>query len=249
MMRLTWALYLLLALGAACRSEESRPVTLRAEVPLHLEEHVDHSILQGSELPKDVATPAVWRFDEGSSPWKAATPLLEGLEPVELVYVEDALRLQMRTPNRNPRKRLDGTIYVELPDWNLDDWVYVEVEARASGPMSRMGLSFNYTEKDPFSSEDLPFYSRGDRTPLIGDGAVHRYRLSLDSPRMRPWEGPWRHLALWATSAVGEESIDLDILSVKVIPLEATYATGLISSTIENFSVMWPDSLTRPSAR
>ena len=56
------------------------------------------------------------------------------------------------------------------------------------------------------------------------DGTVQTYRLSLDPGGMRRWEGPWTHLGIWFTSRPDEEAATLDILSVRVIPLEAEFA-------------------------
>jgi arylsulfatase A-like enzyme len=117
-----------------------------------------------------------------------------------------------------------GAIYVELPDLNLEDWAYVEINARTRDPMRLVGLDFNYTEEDSYGGR-LPFYSEGDNAPLVTDGTVQTYRLSLDWPDMRRWEGPWTHLGIGFASQRGEEeAATLDILSIRVISREAEFA-------------------------
>ncbi|MHC4557467.1 MAG: hypothetical protein ACYS80_09200, partial [Planctomycetota bacterium] len=114
-----------------------------------------------------------------------------------------------------------GAIYVKLPDLSLQEWAYVEIRARTRDPMLYMGLLFNYTEVDP---NFFPFYSVGNRTLFVTDGTVQTYRLSLDKPNMRKWEGPWTHLAIGFTSRDVEEPVTFDILSIRVIPREAESA-------------------------
>jgi len=145
------------------------------------------------------------------------------MEAVKPVQVDDALRLPLTTRNRRDvQPRLLGSIHIELPDWDLEDWAYVEVRARTRDPIRRIGLVFNYTKEDPVGR--MPFYSRGDHAFLMTDGTVQTYRLSLDWAWMRKWEGPWTHLGIWFNSQNNEEAATLDILSVSVIPKEHIYA-------------------------
>jgi hypothetical protein len=202
---------------------ESDQPLLTAELPLHLEEHLDAARIVGSEVPEDVPSVVEWRFDEPQPEWRPAKPLVQlRTAAVEAVRVDDALRLPL-TAERRGTSRLFGIIYVDLPDWNLENWSYVEIRARTRDPMRVVGLIFNYTEEVPHRSY-APFYAWGDRTPLVTDGTVQTYRLSLDWLRMRKWEGPWTHLGIWFNSRPGEEAVTLDILSVRVIPKEHIYA-------------------------
>ncbi|TKJ35235.1 MAG: hypothetical protein CEE38_15515 [Planctomycetes bacterium B3_Pla] len=193
---------------------------LMAEMPLYLEEHLDAARIEGSEVPEDLPEPVEWRFDEPQPDWRPAKPIPAELEAVKPVRVDDALRMPLTAENRADGLRLVGIIYVELPDWKLEDWTYVEIRARTRDPMRVVGLAFNYTEKD---EEVFPFYTPGDRTPLVTDGTVQTYRLSLDHPYMRRWEGPWTHLGIFFNSQDNEEAVTLDILSVSVIPREVPY--------------------------
>ena len=166
---------LLAALAAGCSpGEASRPL-LTAGTPLHLEEHLDSATIESAEIPMDVLKSVEWRFDNPQPDWKPVDPIPEGFDPVAPVRVGGALRMSMSDINRMPStRRLLGAIYVELPGWKLEDWSFVEIQARTSDPMRFIGLDFNYTEKDSISGV-LPFYAYGDRAPLITDGKVHPY--------------------------------------------------------------------------
>ncbi len=215
-------------------TEPEQQTALTAEMPLHLEDHLDAAHIEGSEVPEDLPEPVEWRFDEPQPDWKPAKPIPAELEAVKPDRTEDALRLTLTTKNRRigNSPRLLGAICVELPDWNLQDWAYVEIRARTGDPMRYIGLAFNYNEED--RAWDLfPFYSIGDNAPLVTDGAIQTYRLSLDSPWMRKWEGPWTHLGIWFDSQRDEEAATLDILSVSVIPKEANYAAAPVGVRTE----------------
>lgn len=138
---------------------------------------------------------------------------------------DDALRLPLLEANKHASNPdlIEGFLFVDLPDWRLEDWANVEVRARASAGLRNMGLLFNYSEVAP-RLPDIPFISGGDRTSLVSDGTIQTYRLSLDSSRMRRWEGPWTHLGLWFNANAGDKKAALDLISVRVIPAEAEFA-------------------------
>jgi len=218
------ALLLAILLTPGCTVSDSGSSPLTAEVPLRLERHLDAATVEGSEVPEDLPDPVEWRFDEPQPGWQPVEPIAPQWDAVEPVRVDDALRLPLTARHRANGPRLAGEIYVTLPDWNLEDWAYVEIRARTADPMGNVGVDFNYTEEDPFGQGEWPLYSEGDSAPLVTDGTVQTYRLSLDDPSMRRWEGPWTHLAIWFASQADEEEVTLDILSVSVIPSEAYYA-------------------------
>jgi len=214
-------------------AEPGEQKVLIAEMPLYLEEHLDAARIVGSAVPEAVLKPVEWRFDQPQPDWKPLKPILAQAEAVKPVRTEDALRLPLTVKNRDVRKlapiqggpRLIGAIYVELPDWNIEDWGYVEIRARTRGPMALICLDFNYTEEDTYRDGDFfPRYSGGDLTNPVTDGTVQMYRLSLDSPRMRRWQGPWTHLMIVCIGKEDAEVATLDILSVRVVPKEAPYA-------------------------
>jgi arylsulfatase A-like enzyme len=203
------------------------PAPFTVDTPLHLEEHLDEATIEGSEVPEDIPEPVEWRFDEPQPDWRPAKPIPTPWAAVKPVRVDDALRLPLTADNRpDDATRLIGTIYVDLPDWNLADWGYVEIRARAQGPRPSVGLYFNYTGDDSRPGSLFPFYTwstGGGDTPLITDGTVQTYRLSLGSPG-RIWDGPWTHLGIIFKSQPEDEAATLDILSVRVIPREAEFA-------------------------
>ena len=232
------ALLLTVLLVPSCTGFDSGPPPLTAEVPLHLEEHLDVATIEGSEVPADLPDPIEWRFDEPQPDWRPVIPISPQWDAVEPVRVDDALRLSLTARHRADGPRWIGAIYVDLPDWNLGDWAYVEIRARTRDPMRLVGLDFNYTEEDPVPEVSFPFYAYGDRAYLVTDGTVQTYRLSLAHPYMRSWEGPWTHLGIWFNSEDNEEAVTLDILSVRVIPREAEFAMDRAGVRTERVSAV-----------
>ncbi len=227
---MTWGVVFLLGCGG--------PAPLTVDMPLHLEDHLDAATIVGSEVPADLVESVEWRFDEPQPDWRPAKPLLPlRTAAVEAVQADDALRLSLTERHRASAigPRWIGLIYVDLPESNLADWAYVEIRARTRDPMNLIILGFNYTEEDDYGGS-FPFYSIGDRALLVTDGTVQTYRLSLDSPPMRTWEGPWTHLAIGFTSQGDAEAVTLDILSVRVIPREAEFAGDRVGVRTEQRS-------------
>ena len=184
---------------------------LMAEMPLYLEEHLDAARIEGSKVPDDVLEPVEWRFDEPQPDWKPLKPLHARMEAVKPVRVEDALRLPLTAKNRIINGPvLIGRIYVELPDWNIEDWAYVEIRARTRDPIAYIRLGFNYTKENPMGL--FPLYSRSDRARPVADGMVQTYRFSLDWPNMRRWQGSWTHLSIGYGSEADAEAVPVEIL-------------------------------------
>ncbi len=210
----------------SCSGPESDQTLLTAKLPLHLEEHIEAAMIEGSEVPEDLPAPVEWRFDEPHPDWKPAKPISAQWEAVKPVRVDDALRLPLTAECRADGRRLIGIIYVDLPDWNFEEWGYVEIRARAQDSMRNIGLAFNYTKED--SEDVLPFYAAGAGALLVTDGTVQTYRLSLHTTEMRKWEGPWTHLGIRFTSRVNEEAAKLDILSIRLVPRATIYADSQV---------------------
>ncbi|MFC1634676.1 hypothetical protein ACFL5Z_07515 [Planctomycetota bacterium] len=204
-------------------TEPRQQKVLTAEMPLYLEEHLDAAHIVGSEVPADAQKVVEWRFDVPQPDWKPLKPIPVEAEAVKPVRAEDAIRLPLTAKNRiNKARRLFGAIYVGLPDWNIDDWAYVEIRARTRDPIGFVSLGFNYTKEDPH--RPWPRYSRGnDWSSTVVDGTIQTYRLSLGT-RSRNWQGPWTHLMIICTSDTNVEAATFDILSVRVVPKEASYA-------------------------
>jgi predicted choloylglycine hydrolase len=209
-----------------CSGPDLDQQILTAEVPLYLEEHLDDGRIEGSEVPEDLPAPIEWRFDEPQPDWKPVEPLDKKWKAVKTVRVDDALRLNLKAKNPDNGPRLGGEIYVTLPDWNLEDWAHIEITARTSDPVRRIGLDFNYTEDDYYEGSATPFFTEGDSARLITDGTVQTYQLSLAKTEIGRWDGPWTDLGIWFNSQDHVEEAALDILSVKIIPNETIYASA-----------------------
>ena len=54
----------------ACMRSESGPRVLTADMPLHLEDHLDVARVEGSELPKNIPATVEWRFDRPQPDWR-----------------------------------------------------------------------------------------------------------------------------------------------------------------------------------
>ena len=221
---------LAILLAAGCTGRDTGPVPLTAEVPLHLEEHLDLATIEGSEVPDDVAGAMEWRFSDAQPDWKAAVPLQPSVDPVQLTRTEDALQLTLTEANGRSSfapsiggRRLSGGIYIDLPDWRREDWAYVRVRARTSDEIgTTIALRFNL-RREPvvIPWRQGPFDVFGDFVDVIHDGSEQTYLLQADRSLLSPSEGPWSQLGIWV-SAVDPASID--ILSVSLVPKETTFA-------------------------
>jgi arylsulfatase A-like enzyme len=208
-------------IGFGCSGPESDQPLLTAELPLHLEEHLDEAKIDGSEIPEDLPAPVEWRLAEPQPDWKQAVPLENQWQPVQMTRIEDGLRLTLTDKARmRGTKWLFGGIYVGVPDWKVEDWAYVLIRARATDRIPQLGTFYNLREKigDGIWAA-IPFKIWGNNIPIIPDGSVHTYVLKVG------WSGElgssWRHLAICFGS---ETPASVDILSVSVIPMEAEFA-------------------------
>jgi hypothetical protein len=51
------------------------PAALTADMPLHLEDHLDAAVVEGSELPENPPQTVQWHFDEPQPEWNSYLPL------------------------------------------------------------------------------------------------------------------------------------------------------------------------------
>jgi hypothetical protein len=224
----------ILLMSSSWSGSEPGQQILTAEVPLYLEEHLDDARIEGSEVPEVLPAPVEWRFDESQPDWKPVKPLEKQWKAVKTVRVDDALRLTLTPEHRADGPRLFGEIYVALPDWTLEDWAHIEITARTSDPVRRIGIDFNYTEEDNPEEIITPFYTEGDSARLIADGTVRTYSISLAKTATVRWDGPWSDLGIWVNSGNDVEEATLDILSIKIIPNETIYADAPVGvKTVE----------------
>jgi hypothetical protein len=209
-------------LWLGCSAPSSEAPVLSADVPLHLEEHVEAAILVGSEVPDELPEAIEWRFDEPQPEWRAPAHVNPSIPPLQLTRTEDALRVTLTEAHRDPRvDRLHGDIYVPLPGLTRGEWGQVLVRARTSDAIRRLVLAFNLGDREEGQGM---FRFGGEDAPVINDGSVQTYMLRADwSPPFDDveWEDPWRELGLVINAA---EPASLDILSVSVIPKETTFA-------------------------
>ena len=181
---------------ASCSGSPSGSMVLTADVPLHLEDHLDAATIEGSEIPTDVPEALEWGFDEPQPEWKPVG--YAESTPVRVTRLDDALRVDITEANyrmaRTGRLVHDGQIYIDLPDLRPQDWAYVSVRARAQPGISSVGLVFNLTERsEPSQTPDSeyapaggwPFRFFGDEASLItGRIGTHVPPSSSRRPRL-----------------------------------------------------------------
>ncbi len=222
---------LLTAFGCRGNAPKSSDRLLTADVPLHLEDHIDAARIEGSEIPKDIPPVFEWRFDQDQPAWKIAVPFRRQTKPPHVARVDDALRITLTKENRNRWGTRHGAVYVDLPDWNRDDWGFVIVRARTKDEISGIGLEFNLRDKpgDTILSQRRFLFS-GDYVTVIPDGEVHSYLLRTANVFPDEWKGPWTQLGIDIFSGEREKDDSrkgptmFDILSVSVVPKELNYA-------------------------
>ena len=214
-------------LAASCADPAADSVILIADLPLHLEDHLDAATIEGSEIATDVPETVEWRFDEPQPAWKVAAPWNPTIEGVSLVRTDDALRVTLTEGTRG-RDEFHGGLELELPDWRREDWAYLVVGARTSDNFDLMRIGFNRREGSGMGPP-FPYAFTGDRTPLVRDGSVQTYLVRADFSS-GIWEGPWRQLGLWFNA---DEPASIDILSVSLVSKEAGYADAPVGALSE----------------
>jgi len=88
-------LLLAILLAPSCSGNDSGQPLLTANMPLHLEAHLDDATIVGSEVPADLPEPVEWRFDEPQPDWKPLVTMNPNTEPVKVERTDDALRLTL----------------------------------------------------------------------------------------------------------------------------------------------------------
>ena len=195
----------------------------------------------GSMAQQPVAPPAAveWRFDRAQPDWKATPQWHPAIGAATLTQTGEGLRVTLdeRTDTRTliPAGTLVAGIHVDVPDWNRGDWAEVVVRARAdrTDSVTAMGLRFNLRQRpESATNHQSPYQFAGEGTSVVGDGSIRTYRLRADWSQdswlpdpntpltapggARPWQGPWRQLALQFSA--GRKPGSIEILSVSVVP-------------------------------
>ncbi len=179
-------------MGLNCSGPESDQPLLTAELPLHLEEHLDAARIEGSKVPEDLPDPVVWRFDEPQSGWRPAKPLTAQWEAVKPVRVDDALRLPLTAENRG--RGLPAVIIkmlmasdpgkIQLLPALPDAWP----EGKISGLSARGGFEVDITWEAGKLSEAVIRSKNGNSCKLVygthilefGSQAGKTYRVNQD---------------------------------------------------------------------
>ncbi len=216
-------LLLAVLLSASCADRPSGPAVLTADLPLHLEDHLDAATVQGSEVPEDFREAVEWRFDEPQPDWKPVEFPDPAKKPVQTTRTEDALRLILTEANSGMfpgGRRLYGGIYIDLPGWKRGDWAHIAVRARTTDKVESLQAEFNKRERP---GPGPAFRFGGEYVDLITTGEVQTYLMRADWSALwdGEWEDPWQQLGITVSA---REPASIDILSVSVVPKETTYA-------------------------
>ncbi len=228
---------IIISIVFGCSGPKSDQPVLRAEVPLHLEEHIDDARIEGSEVQEDLLAPLEWRFDEPQPDWKPISPLEASVKPVQLTYTDGVLRIALSEANRvrgtgpirGARQLFWGGIYTDLPEWHQDHWDSILVSVRTKNAPDLLQLGFNLRERlGPTPQERYPILFFSDGCGVIGDGSEHTYRLEVD--RSRKWDEAMKQLCVMF---VARELANMEILSIKAIPTEALYSYATVGLSTE----------------
>jgi arylsulfatase A-like enzyme len=213
------ALFALLAV-AGCGSSGSDAHVLTADLPLHLEDHLDAATISGSELPADGPESIGWSFDEPQPDWKAASAAASR-NPMQATPADDALRVILTDADRSEEigDILGAGIYIDFPGLLLLEPAHLVVRARteSAGLMSVVFDDLGETSS-PRRYAGL-FQELGEASPLIADGTVQSYLLPLDT-QGASGEACCRFGVVAGTYEPGR----VDILSVRVVSKQVAFA-------------------------
>ena len=211
-------------------------LVLTADLPLHLEDHLDVVTIEGSEVPADPLLPVEWHFDDPQPDWNPGLPWNPTMDPPLLTRMDDALRITLTDGTRHPDAGPVGAIELEVPGWRREEWASLVVRARSSAEYGGFFVLFNRRVGVGTGSDfSNPYRYTGDAVALVPGGVIQTYQLGLDIFD-GPWEGPWRELALWFSTS---EPASIDILSVSLVPVEADFTSapvGVSSESLEGQS-------------
>jgi len=220
---------------------EARREFLTADVPLHLEEHLDHARVIGSDVPEHGLEPIEWHFDVEQPDWQAANDPQWPEEVPGLEWTGTSLLATLSEENHFPSEMTVGVFFVPVPNLRRADWADILIRARARGAVDFIAFFFNLTYLAPEGDSllanvwqwdlgtglrDVWFLHPGEFAGVIADGNVHTYRLRVDhpSPPGLKWFDPWRELVLMFGAQSGESDGELEVLSVSIVPKSARYA-------------------------
>ncbi len=212
----------------SCSGSPSGSTVLTADMPLHLEQHLDVATIVGSEVPANAPTVMEWHFDEPQEDWKPFVPQNPTIDPVEVTQLDDALRVTLTDGTRYPSGSPRGGLVLEVPDWDYEDLAHLVVRARTAVDFGNFQIYFNRSER---ADLNRAFEYASERVPVISDGTVQTYRVRLDFFGGRPPpEEPIRQIALWLRP---RDLASIDILSITLTTKVANYAEAGAASRTE----------------
>ncbi|MEE9183667.1 MAG: sulfatase-like hydrolase/transferase [Acidimicrobiia bacterium] len=216
----------------SCSGSSSDSPVLTADIPLHLEDHLDAATIVGSRVPADAPIVLEWRFDEPQEDWKPVIPWNLTEEAVGVTQLDDASRVTLTEGTRNPDGDRRGGLILEVPDWNYEDLAHLVVRAHTADNLGNFFIDFNrreVTETDAHYRQWFEYL--GEAVPVVSDGTVQTYRLRLDyfggNP---PPEEPIRQIALMFEA---DDLASIDILSITLTTKVANYADAGAASRTE----------------
>ncbi len=215
------ALFALLA-AAGCGSSGSDAPVLTADMPLHLEEHVDAAVIEGSELPADGPESVVWRFDEPQPDWRSFS-VAESRNPRQVTRTDDALRVYVTAADRVAGEEdwVGAGIHTDSPGLLILEPTHLLVRARTESAGRLTVVTDDLQGSRPRSYYGL-FQRWGGDSPMIADGSVQSYLL----PLWGEWSSPSSGDECCRVGVIAEtyEPGSVDILSVTVVSRAAAFA-------------------------
>ena len=208
--KLAIILVTVLLLICCSKTELDKQTVLMAKKPLHLEDHLDATVINGSHILEDQPKKVEWLFDDPQPEWKPVILPDTNVKPLEMIPTEDSLRLFAGEATRGYYGNMvGGQIYTELSDLKHQNWAHILVRARTSEKNANLFTYYNVTSTRPSIFEI-------EMRSLINDGEVHTYTFGTDYAK-----DPWIQLGLGITA---EGPASVDILSISVVSKEAIYA-------------------------
>lgn len=222
------AVALVLLVSAGC-DEPRASSALRVEGILHLEEQLDSAVVEGSELPDGVPEARVWRFDEPQPDWKPVGYRRAHLRLPRTERLDDAVRLTLSSRERPGGWRPHGGLYVEVPEWDPDEWSCVVVRLRSSDPVDHLELGVNLRRDKRDAAAWGPFEASVPEVPTIDDGTAHDYVFRLDQMGENRPQDVWSELGVYVGA---DDAASVDILRVSLVPREADFSEQAVGVRI-----------------
>jgi arylsulfatase A-like enzyme len=204
----------------SCSGSPSDSPVLTADMPLHLEDHLDAATIVGSEVWEGILQPIEWDFAEPQPGWTSGPTESWPTLDTKVAQVDGALHVKLTEENRREGdESVRGYIYVDLPELRREDWSHLLVRARTDALVEDMRIWFNLGEGRAPGGGPSPFLYMGESTPVVSDGVAQSYRIPVE-PVWDEWEDPWRQLILTFSAS---ETASIDILSIILVSKATVY--------------------------